>query len=196
MFGFFGGIVVVGGSGSGGFGVVVVVLLRRFGRNRFRRIRRNAVIFCACVRGGAGTLIGDGVGGTAGSDHGVLIVVCVGVLVGDGVGTVVGASHIGVVGVFSGVGEGGIAGSAHKDLTDSGVMALSSDGEGGIAGSAHRVVSSFGVEGGAVVALVAVGACSCSLSASIASAKNLSSPLDFLSALRWFRPLNRASGLC
>ena len=58
--------VVVGGSGGSGgtvdvvgvvVGVVVVTvtLLCRFGLNLLRRSSRSAIIFWACVRGGAGT---------------------------------------------------------------------------------------------------------------------------------------------
>ena len=109
VFGFVGGIVVVGESGGAGtvIGVVDVILFRRFDLKRLRRCSRSAFIFCACVRGGAGALVDDGVGGAAGSAHKDLIGVCVGVLVGDGIVAVAGASHSDVIGVFSGVGEGG-----------------------------------------------------------------------------------------
>ena len=112
VFGFVGGIVVVDEFGvvEAVVGDVVVGLLRRFGLNLRRRSSRSACIFCAWVWGGAGVsvvggvsdafavlavvsvivlrgrvLVGDVVGGVAGSVHRDLVGVCIGVLTSGGV---------------------------------------------------------------------------------------------------------------
>ena len=190
-------------------GVIVVVLFRRlFGLNLLRRCSRSANSFCSRVWGvavvlsgtyGGGVVDGDGVGGIAGHAHSDLVGVGVGVLIGDGVGGTAGSAQRVDVGVLSGVGDGGTAGSAHK--LDVGV--LSGVGEGGTAGSAHRVASRLDVSSGGgvaarhvVCALAGGGVCSFPSSASIASSKNLSSPLGCFVALQWPKPPKRTSGLC
>ena len=151
-----------------------------------------------------GVLTGDGVGGMAGSAHSVVFGVVAGVLAGDGVGGIAGSAHSVAlevdVGVLAGDGVGGIAGSAHSVVFEVVVGVSTSDGVDGIAEADRCVTPSVevGVLAGGGVAGVGGGVLSWPSRASIASAKNLSSPPLFaasLLGLRWLRPPKRMSVL-
>ena len=182
----------------------VVVVFTRL--NLFLHFSLSAVTFCSRDRVGMGVLVGDGVDGVAVVAVARIVVlgVVVGVGAGDGVGGIAGSAHsvvFGVdVGVLAGDGVGGIAGSAQSVVFGAGVGVLAGDGVGGIAGSAHSVVSSVdvGVLAGGEVDVDGGGVLSWSSSASIASAKNLSSPslsVALLPGLRWPKPPRRMSVL-